>query len=354
MRQVLRLTFRMLKIVLLLIISLEILSFLAITISNYILYGHAREGSRAVYDGYTLFLQTSGVRPTTNNEKFPDPKRNKIIWFFGGSTMRGSTEDDGKTIPSLVARYLNSWDQDHRYTCVNFGTNSFNSLLETKYLVKQLVENPDKPDMVIFYDGANDPKYFAEHQSPYGHHGYRRVKALIESYYAGWYGIFKPIHAAVNASFTRELYDKIHQIFIPIQVSSEALEQFVNLSEKRYDFVNKLAGCYDAEFLLMWQPTIYVENCEIPESVKRAEKSPLVDSSKLDTMRNNFARPYNSIEERLKSKPYFVTLRNSLCDRTEAAYQPDGVHLTDNGRQMAAGKIAKKIIERTVAEGTKN
>jgi hypothetical protein len=66
--------------------------------------------------------------------------------------------------------------------------------------------------MIVFYDGANDAKYFAEHRTPYGHHGYRRVRSLIESYYASWFGLLKPVTAATHASFTGELWDKIHRL----------------------------------------------------------------------------------------------------------------------------------------------
>ena len=113
-------------------LCLEILSFLAITASNFILYTRLREGGPAVYDPYTLFLQQGGVRPTANNSHSKDKGKNRILWLFGGSTMRGATSSDNKTIPSFLAGFLNSNQQDLHFTVVNFGVDSFNSLLETE------------------------------------------------------------------------------------------------------------------------------------------------------------------------------------------------------------------------------
>jgi lysophospholipase L1-like esterase len=345
-KKLFRFIFVVLKWFVLIVVSVEVLSFLAITISNFIMYGHAREGSRAVYDSYTLFLQNPAVRPTFYNENSPDRSKGKIIWLFGGSTMRGATDHDDRTIASYLAKELNSAHSQFRFTVVNFGTNSFNSLLESKYLEKELIENPDKPDLVIFYDGANDAKYFAEHRTPYGHHGYRRVRSLIESYYASWFGLLKPVTAAMHASFTKELWDKIYQVFVPLDENSPLVREMVDLTEKRYDFVNKVANCFGAEFILVWQPMIWVENCQVSEAVKAKEKGIVIDSDRFATVRKNFTTPYKALSDRLKTKSYFVSFQEALCPRTDAAYQQDGVHLRDKGREMVAKEMSLLVAQR--------
>lgn len=328
------------------LICLEILSFSALTITNYIFYGHAREGSRAVYDSYTLFLQSSGIRPTAFGSVSQDPKRNRIIWMFGGSTMRGATEFDDRTIPSFTAHYLNSRDTGQHYTVMNFGMNSFNSLLEVKFLEKLLIESDSKPDVIIFYDGANDAKYFAEHRDPYAHHGYRRTKALIESYYKSRIGLFKPLNAAIYSSFTKELYDKINQVAVPLDAKSPLTAAMVNADLKRYDFVDKLAGCFGARFVLYWQPMLWVEECSVSQSVQEQEKNLILNSDRFKTVRHNFTVPYVALAERLASRPYFVSLRHVLCNRSAPVYKPDGVHLTDEGRKIVGRKIAMDLEKR--------
>jgi lysophospholipase L1-like esterase len=330
-------------------LCLEILSFLAITASNFILYGRLREGGRAVYDPYTLFLQEEGVRLTANNSHSQDSKKNRTLWLFGGSTIRGATPSDNKTIPSFLAGFLNSNQQDLHFTVVNFGVDSFNSLLEIKYLQKLLIERSEAPDFIIFYDGANDSSYFAQHRDPYGHHGFRRARSLIESYYKSWFGLLKPLNAAIYSSFSKELYDKINQVWVPIEPDSPALKDLVTGAEKRYDHVNKLAKCFGAEFILFFQPILWVEECQASPVIRNAEKDSIVDAERFSTMRQNFATPYLAFLDRLSGKPYFVNFRNVLCRREVAAYQPDGVHLTDAGRRMIAEQIYS-ILKQRISE----
>ncbi|MDQ7785548.1 MAG: SGNH/GDSL hydrolase family protein [Desulfomonilaceae bacterium] len=348
MRKLLKILWVLTKWCVATVICLEILAFIAISVSNLILYGHAREGSRAVYDAYTLFLQEGGPRETLHNAVSPNPERNRVVWLFGGSTMRGATLDDDKTIASYLAAYLNAAPDGLRYTVKNYGMNSFNSLLETKYLQKLLIEGNKPPNIVVFYDGANDAKYFAEHRTPYGHHGYRRVRSLIESYYKSWFGLFKPLNAALYSSFSKELFDKIHQVAVPIDPNSDALQKMVTAAVQRYDHVDKMTACYGAEFVLFWQPILWTEECDVPPSVKDKERTFLLNSDRFETVRHNFSLPYLVLADRLKHEPYFVSLRDALCKRTSAAYQPDGVHLTDQGRKTAAirmGKILEKRIK---------
>lgn len=326
-------------------LCIEITSFVIVTTSNFLLYGHAREGSRAQYDPYTLFLQSHGVRPTLGNSQADNPQLNRIIWCLGGSTMRGATDSDAQTIPSHLARMLNSEGEELHYTVVNYGVNSFNSLLETKYLQKLLIEEAVLPHVVVFYDGANDAKYFAENRSVYGHHGYRKIKGLVESYYRSWFGLLKPLNAAWYASFTVELYDKFHQVLLPIEPDDPELRRMVDLTERRYDHVYRILQAYGAEFVLCWQPMWWTEACPISEKVKVCESGPLLTEHGKNIVGKNFAVPYYALRERLKDKPYFEDLSNELCERTTVAYQKDGVHLTDSGREMVANRI-KNILKK--------
>ena len=154
--------------------------------------------------------------------------------------MNGATDDDGKTIPSFMARDLNQGNPHLPAYLINFGEPSFNSLMEAKYLEKAMIEQPQLPDIIIFYDGANDCTYFAQDRTSYAHLGYRRLKGLIESYHHSFFGILKPVYAAVYASYTDELYDKIRQGVIPLKADDPQLLKFVNSVEKRYDYINKV------------------------------------------------------------------------------------------------------------------
>ena len=230
---------------------------------------------------------------------------------------------------------------------VNFGEISFNSLLETKYLQKLLIENsPSAPDLVIFYDGANDCTYFAQHRTPYGHHGYRTLQAMVEGYHRSFFGLLKPLNAAVYSSFTRELYDKLRQVSVPLAPDPESLEKLAAMTAQRYEHVRKLAGCYGAQFLLFWQPILWVETAPIVPEVKAKELGLMVMGERFLAVRHNMAFTYEAMARRLQGEAYFVNFQNVLCPRTEPAYQPDGVHLLDRGRELVAGEMGRVLEER--------
>ncbi len=325
------------------LIMLEIASFLAICLSNYWIYGQLRDGDPVHYDPYALYLE--GVRPTANN---PAPGRSQMtIWLFGGSAMRGACDFDERTIPSYLAAIWNREEPQEPTTMINYGQDGFNSLMETKYLQKLLIENPP-PQMIIFYDGANDSAYFAQHRTPDAHQGYERLRGMIEDYHRSFFGLLKPLNSAMWSSYTHELYDKFRQGVIRIDPQSPVLGQFVDSCEQRYDYLNKVSASFGAKYLLIWQPCWWAETEPVAPAVRARED---VIMSKQSALRDNFVVTYNALVARLKSKPYFINLQNSVCSRTEPVYQPDGIHMLDVGRELMARHFDTVLKTRALAAG---
>ncbi len=339
MKTFLRLLRFLLKWAVITVVSVEVMCFLILTLANLFIYHSIWEGSRVNYDPYTLFQE--GPRPTGNNP--PDAvsgRDHRIIWMFGGSTMRCSdTDDDAKTISGHLAGFLNRAGTPVSFTVRNFGENSFNSLMETKYLEKLLIESPERPHLIIFMDGANECAYFSQYRTPYAHYGYQRVQALIENHRRNFLGLFKPLGAAIYSSFTREMYDKLRQTVIPIRADSAALRRDAAMTAQRYDYVNQQAGFYGAKFLLFWQPMLWVENCKVAPQVKKIEDNYAINQVRFGAVRHNFQVVYQALADRLRNKPYFVDCQNSFCARTEPVYKPDGVHMEDAGRRMMARRM---------------
>lgn len=75
------------------------------------------------------------------------------IWFFGGSTLFGIGQRDEHTIPSEVARLAASEDTPVQVS--TFGFPSFASWQEAGLMRRVLAER-SKPDLVVFYHGVND------------------------------------------------------------------------------------------------------------------------------------------------------------------------------------------------------
>ncbi|MBF0480699.1 MAG: SGNH/GDSL hydrolase family protein [Desulfovibrionaceae bacterium] len=336
-----------LKWCLIAVAAAEILSFGVIIASNYLIYGEAREGTRSTYDAYALYLMSEGVRATANNPADPGQNKTKSIWFFGGSTMRASATTVSGTIPSMLAGWLNAEDAHVGYYLDNYGINSYNSLMESKYLQKLLIERPDSPNLVIFYDGANDASYLSVYRTPYAHEGYDKVKGMIESYYKNAVGLFKPVMAAWYSSYTRELINKFNYLSTPLEVDSAMVNEYVGLTVKRYDYLNKLVSSFGSKFILFLQPLNWTEQCPHLDPVVAAlEKKAMFDEKRFPTTRHNFRVVYTALKLALKDRPYFVDMQDALCGRTAASYTPDGVHNTDYARDIIARAMLPYIKER--------
>jgi lysophospholipase L1-like esterase len=340
MKHVFRLLFTGLKWLVLGLLAVELFSFLIIMGSNYLIYGQIHDCDPVRYDPYTLFVSERSPRPTLNNPPAPDRHKYRLIWLFGGSTMNGADVPDGETIPSFLARDLNQTNPRLPAYLINFGEPSFNSLMEVKYLEKAMIEQPELPDLIIFYDGANDCAYFAQDHTPYAHLGYRRLKGLIESYHHSFFGVLKPFYAAMYASYTNELFDKFRQGVIPLKADDPQLLKFVDSVEKRYDYINKISQGCGARFVLFWQPFWWVETAPVSPAVRSKEE---VGLPRHLAIRHNFEVIDRALADRLKHKPYFIDYRNVLCSRTQPAYQDDGIHLLGVGNEMVANQMARYL-----------
>lgn len=321
---------------------LEFACFLIVTLSIYFVYGQFREGEPVRYDPYALYINRQGERPTAYNASAEKSGDLLTLWMFGGSTTRGISEDDRQTVPSFLAKFLNQEPPVLPARVTNFGVDGFNSLMESKYLQKMLIECQKPPTIIIFYDGANDCAYFGQYRTPYAHHGYRQLRGVIESYHQSFFGMLKPLNAAWHTSYVRELWDKMRQGVIPISPQDPALKEFVDSAVKRYDYVNQVAGCFGATFQVIWQPCWWVETAPVSAAVEEQARKTIILGDRW-ALRDNFIIIYNALADRLRDKPYFVDFRNILCPRQEPVYESDGIHLNPAGDMMVASEIGQFI-----------
>jgi hypothetical protein len=107
---------------------------------------------RQTFIGQYINVDSTGYRRTVQAAPVgPNPRR---VWFFGGSTLWGTWQRDGKTIPSLVSSGLAARGITN-VEVRNFGETGYVFTQEVLRLVLQL-RSGERPDVVVFYDGAND------------------------------------------------------------------------------------------------------------------------------------------------------------------------------------------------------
>lgn len=351
--KIFRAMFRLLKWSFIAIVVVETVSFIVVVSANFVLYGSRFEGSRARYDAYALFLHRDGPRATAFNRRSGVPSRDRLLWMLGGSTTRGSTDDDNKTISSFLSRDLNCDAEGLCWTVRNFGVNSFNSLMQAKYLQKLLIEEPEKPDLIIFLDGANDATYYAMFRTPEAHFGYSKVRGIIESYRNRWFGILKSFYAAAYASYTKELCEKITQTMTRIPRDSPELAAFADSVARRYDFLDRVCRSLGVRYVVIWQPTRWVETAPVTPAIRDTERRGIISADLLPAYAHNMRVISDAVVARAGSLDYFVDSRNVLTSRTNLVYREDGVHMLDEGRELMAKILAAAIHERRLSDKAK-
>lgn len=106
---------------------------------------------RVPHSGTYINVDSAGHRATV---QAPTSSRARKVFFFGGSTMFGSFQRDGWTIPSVAARTLDSLGVEDVHV-VNYGETGYVSTQEAVALWLALRDG-ERPDVVVFYDGIND------------------------------------------------------------------------------------------------------------------------------------------------------------------------------------------------------
>jgi hypothetical protein len=100
---------------------------------------------RKPFKGETINVDGPYAQRRTVNRQADGAKR---AYFFGGSTMWGTGSSDEGTIPSQFAA-LTGMHSD------NFGEQGYTAH-QALILLIQLLQEGQRPDLVVFYDGVNE------------------------------------------------------------------------------------------------------------------------------------------------------------------------------------------------------
>ncbi len=142
--------------------------------------------ARVRYEPFTVWRRPPYASETVN----VGPDRQRVvpgsdctpgarkIWFFGGSSMWGTSSPDWATIPALFRAEMH--ERTTAPLCVrNFGESAWSSTQEVIALVKAL-QRGELPDVAVFYDGANDLNFAFENGDPYGHAQFAIVRRQFD------------------------------------------------------------------------------------------------------------------------------------------------------------------------------
>ena len=84
----------------------------------------------------------------------------------------------------------------------------------------------------------------------------------------------------------------------PWTADDPALQEFTAAAVKRYDYVNKIARSFGADFLLFWQPCWWVETAPVDPAVQVKEKATIIIGDRW-ALKQNFVTIYQCLWRRV-------------------------------------------------------
>lgn len=285
-----------------------------------------RYWQRAPFSGQTIQIDEAGVRLTVQK---PTAVNAKKLWLFGGSTMWGAGTPDGLTIPSLLASSLN----DSHIEITNFGESGY---VTTQSLLRlmELLKAGERPDWVIFYDGAND--VFSALQNDQAGLPQNEANRALEFNVSRDGGKLTQLLLNGMSGITRVLADAAEPPEIEPLAESIARDYGHTLR-----MLEALANAYGFEYLAVWQPTLFSKTTLSP-----SERAALGSRPIAHLALSNAA--HAAIRQKLGAHPHFVDLYGVLDDAKEPLFL-DFCHLGPAGNRLVAAALAEQWLKRQSA-----
>ena len=267
-------------------------------------------------------------RRTVNNRNDKDA----TAYFFGGSTMWGTGAPDDQTIPSQ----FNAITGIH---AENFGESAYVARQNLVMLI-QLLEDGKRPNLVFFYDGAND--VIAKCRRDATPASYYREAELVASLERSkikdqsFAYFLRPLFS-VAADIRQKLTTDSARPF-PIYDCHESPKKSAAIAEgliRDWTIAQQLVEAYGGQFIAALQPVAYFSS---------TRKGHIYLSKELEAQ---YDAVYPLIKQRLMRHKHFYDLTDAL-DVDEFVYI-DFCHVSPNGNRRIASRlaaIAKNRIER--------
>jgi lysophospholipase L1-like esterase len=284
--------------------------------------------------GNHININSEGFRGENFNFNEGDYK----IFFLGGSTAFGHVaSSDEFTISSLIEKELNDSGLDVKV--INAGIPGAYSRDEVFYLQNYIFKY--SPDMVIFYDGWNDMEirqgdlisfnefgkndHLSNHEVP-GKESERKIKTGIITFFA-------KIDYRTGMGIVQFVTDLLHN---PESVITKNIDsEYVNKIETKMA-VNWNEACSYAKENKFHIVNIIQPILGTSDRVRHGEENSF--SYQLPALKN-----LELDNEKLSMCKNIIDLRNIFSELDKVLIYYDSGHMSDNGNQVIAKEIAKKI-----------
>ena len=282
------------------------------------------------YQGQAVNIDENGMRKTY----FSHCDANEYtIWMFGGSTMRGNGSPDWGTIPSQLAEL---YEKNGQPACVrNFGEGAWVSTQEVTQLMLALKSENRKPNLVIFYDGANDT--FVPYQSGKAnvHMNFDTIKNQFESQRDLREGSFGYLFRTNLVQLLFSLVMRSHEHAGDRPIPASDLDGLAQATVRNYfsnlEIVNGLAREYSFDYAFFWQPNLFASHKELLGPEKDIQHSP-----KQAHLEQWVPRVYELI--RGQKRDHFYDISNVLDGIHEQCYL-DWCHIVMSANRVVAQRM---------------
>jgi len=282
---------------------------------------------RKPFEGKYINVNQDGIRRTWNSSATTLSAPSKVF-MFGGSALWGTGARDEFTIPSLVSKKLNAKNVNVRVT--NFGEGGYVSTQEMIALMVELQKN-NIPDLVIFYDGANDS--FSAFQ--------QGITGIPENE-------FNRVAEFNQFNWRRGLLENLAIYRIPRGISlmfppsrnsaspnSDLANNVFDTYSKNIELVESLSREYGFQTIYLWQPMIYSK-----KNLSAWEKEQLNRFGE----QNFFGRVSQSLvrNSSLQSHKNFFDLSDVFADQTSTIFI-DNFHISEQGNDRISDTILQML-----------
>ena len=298
------------------------------------------------FTGQNTNIGTDGARVTVKPKILPGAKK---VFFFGGSVAWGYGAPDADTIPSRLQTHLGSdWD------VYNFGQFAYVSTQELNYLMFLLSINRI-PDVVFFYDGANDG--YAGVYSPaiprdlmkIGSETLREkdARARIRREVVAIVRIAVDLYEASNY---KNLFDLLWQKYFAAESPRQGWDRLVedriadnsrtviDQYESHMRQARALGAEYGFKVYFVWQPNLF----SLTRSTNAYEQAIINSSSSVLVESQNAV--YKLAKERFSDRDdEGIFFFGNIFDDTNAPIYHDWVHIGPNGNEIVARELAARL-----------
>lgn len=281
------------------------------------------------FKGETITIEGRYRQRRTVNP--PTAEKGKV-YFFGGSTMWGGV-DDASTIPSQFAALTGMHAE-------NFGEHGWVAHQSLVQLM-QLLQEGHRPDVVVFYDGAND--VLLKCQSGLGPDAHQRERQFAENLGRGVRPYYFAHYWAPLAELARNIRRGLAapQGIYDCWENSEKAAAIAQQLLHDWEFAKQLTEWHGGRFVGILQPVVYF-------SGGRGER-PLPDIEPSASDEHQYRAIYPRLREEIARGGVYHDLTAAL-DTRQHLYL-DWVHLPPEGNRHIAAEMAAIIARLGVGRG---